>query len=236
MAPQPAEREVHMRDESMEKPVRNGGAYDLTLPALGSEEVWSLLPGEENSMKKVVFLFAIAVVLIAVMAAPALAAKPNLVFVTHITSDGAKCPGNSQSQFTIRTTGDATKPQHVIGLTGTMANPGLEEGDYAFALKADAAQQATLTGYFGAKAGWTSAMKTLMGSQIDGTSPFFYLRVTPTGDCSLVDHFRQTVNIYPAILTVDDDYPVGTYDYVGTINGSNGATLTLTITMKIVAK
>jgi hypothetical protein len=186
-------------------------------------------------MKKVVFVLAIAVVLIAVMVAPALAAKPNLVFVTHITSDGVKCPGNSVSQFTVRTTGDATKPQHVIGLTGTMANPGLEEGDYEFKLNADPTQQATLLAYFAKKWGPGPAL-VLIGSEINGTSPFFYLRVTPSGDCSLVDHFRQAAGISPAVLTVDDDYPIGTYDYKGTINGSNGTELTLTITMKVVVK
>jgi hypothetical protein len=183
-------------------------------------------------MKKVIFVLAIAVVLVAVIAAPALAAKPNLVFVTHITSDGAQLPGNSTSGVKVPI-GGLPGVMHVLGLTGTMANPGLMPGSYAFTLQATDEQVTALTTYFSKKAWWAIPnWHDQIVSEINGDSPFFFLKYEG-GAYSLVDNFKLSLGIGTA-LTIDDDYPLGSYSYAGTLVGSNGARLPMTVVMKVV--
>jgi hypothetical protein len=184
-------------------------------------------------MKKLIFVAAIAVVLICLLAAPALAAKPNLVFVTHITSDGVKCPGNSTGLITLATKGVAgLTAMHLLGVTGTNANPGLDDGLYPFRLNATDDQKATLTSYFGLK-GWPPAYVLQIAKEISGESPFFLLKVED-GAYSLVDGFIYgQYGVDTQQLRIDDDYPVGTYKYAGSVDG-NGVTLNLVVTLKVV--
>ena len=182
-------------------------------------------------MKRTVLFLAIALVLLAVITAPALAAKPNLVFITHITSDGVKLPANSVSGFAIPTRG-VPGTWHVLGLTNTNANPGLRNGYYGFYLNANAAQQAALTSYFVAK-GWPGPYLSQIGSEISGAAPFFFLKAAD-GVYTLVDGFTRGLGGGDASLRIDDDYPASAYQYAGTLIGSNGATLNLTIVMKVV--
>jgi hypothetical protein len=186
-------------------------------------------------MKKLILALALCLVLVVLMAAPVAAAvpkPPKLTFDTHITSDGYALPGNLHGHFTIKTNG-VPGLQHVIGLTKTKATPQLADDDYALTLQADASQQTTLTTYFSAMPWWADpAMQAQMAAEIAGTTPFFFLRAVG-GVYSLVDNFRQTLGL-PPVLTIDDDYPTGTYVYTGTLTGNNTATLDVTVTLVVV--
>jgi hypothetical protein len=116
---------------------------------------------------------------------------------------------------------------HTLGLSGTVATPALADGDYGFKLQGS---PAALTAYFAAKAGWPQNYKDQINSEINGTVPFFYLHAA-SGTYTLVDNFKKSLSLSPTTLTIDDDYPVGTYVYKGTLTGSNSATLDVTVTL-----
>jgi len=156
--------------------------------------------------------------------------QPGLQFDTGITGDSVSLPGTLATQFTLQT-GGVAGTMHTIGLIDTVATPALADGAYGFTLQADAGQQTTLTNYFAAK-GWSSEYITQIGLEINGTSPFFYLNAAG-GIYTLVDGFKQALGISPATLTIDDDYPVGTYIYTGTLTGINGKTLSVTVTLVV---
>lgn len=121
---------------------------------------------------------------------------------------------------------------HVISLSGTVATPNLRDGSYAFTITTPSNLTALGT-YFNAKAGWTSAMEAMINAEINGTIPFFYLKANG-GTYSIVDNFKQAFGISsPFPLTIDDDYPLGTYSYAGILAGSNGSVQPLTITLAV---
>ena len=96
----------------------------------------------------------------------------------------------------------------------------------------NAAQQAALTSYFVAK-GWPGPYLSQIGSEISGAAPFFFLKAAD-GVYTLVDGFTRGLGGGDASLRIDDDYPASAYQYAGTLIGSNGAILNLTIVMKVV--
>jgi hypothetical protein len=130
------------------------------------------------------------------------------------------------------TTGRVAGVTHVLSLSNPAATPLLTSGNYAFVAQVNSAQQAALVSYFNSKTGWTAAMKTQIDSEITGNSPFFYLNAVG-GTYALVDNFKEWLgsSYAPYPLTLDDDYPLGTYSYSGMLVGSNGAVLPLTITI-----
>jgi hypothetical protein len=160
----------------------------------------------------------------------------SLTYTTTLTADSVALPGSLSTNFTLATNGVTSNPTHPLGLTGT-SETGLVDGIYGFKLNAAQSQETALTAYFAAKSGWTQAMETQIVSEIQGSSPFFYLNVTG-GVSTLVDGFKFEQGITPTTLTIDDDYPVGTYIYNGTlqgVTGSNPSTLPITVTL-IVAR
>ena len=155
----------------------------------------------------------------------------QLSFTTGLNSDGNPLSGTLSSGFTIINNGVAGTT-HTLTLASPSANTPVTTGSYAFTLAASPTEQTTLTTYFANKAGWTADMKTQIVKEINGTSPFFYLKYDGT-NFSLVDAFKQYLgsSYAPYPLTVDDDYPVGTYAYTGTINAVNGTSQTVTVTL-----
>jgi hypothetical protein len=161
--------------------------------------------------------------------------EATVVFDTGITSDTVGLVGTLATSFTIPTGNTAS--MHVIGLQTTTSVPELANGSYAFTLQADATQQSELVNYFDIIKGWNDTdWLNQINSQISGASPFFYLKVN-NGVYSLVDNFKKTVLDYTdenAVLTIDDDYLVGTYVYTGVVTGTNGATQPVTVTLEVV--
>lgn len=145
--------------------------------------------------------------------------------------DGAVLPGSMAAGFILATGGDPSAPQHVLGLMGTKGTPPLAPGSYPFLLTSSTGD---LTGYF-AKFGTGNPYATQIAAEIAGATPFFYLKYDKTaGVYSLVDGFRTALGISPGNLTIDDDYPVGTYTYNGTLTGTNKATFNVTIVLIVV--
>ena len=155
----------------------------------------------------------------------------QLSFTTGLNSDTILLSGTLSSGFTIINNGVAGTT-HTLTLASPSANTPVTTGSYAFTLAASPTEQTTLTTYFANKADWTTDMETQIVKEINGTSPFFYLKYDGT-NFSLVDAFKQYLgsSYTPYPLTVDDDYPVGTYAYTGTINAVNGTSQTVTVTL-----
>ena len=158
-----------------------------------------------------------------------------LSFNTGMTSDANPVTGSLSTSFAISTFG-VGGVSHTLGLAGTTsANLASSTGNgYAFKLNADSTQQAALVAYFGGK-GWTSDMITQIDNEIAGNAPFFYLKYDGT-TYSLLDGFKVARSIPNTAVTVDDDYPVGTYVYGGTLTGTaatGNATLPITVTLVI---
>lgn len=186
-------------------------------------------------MKRFLPIALLAALLVAVMAAPALAAKPNVVFVTHVTADGVKLAGNSSGIIKLPTAGvPGLQAMHYLGLTCTKANPGIQDGFYGFTLQASDEQKAILDSYFQAK-GWPGQYVDQIHQQLYDDAAFFYMKASG-GAYSLVDGFAYGLSGGSQFLPlrIDDDYPVGTYVYAGTLPGTNGATVDLRITLKVV--
>jgi len=185
-------------------------------------------------VKKVVLALMLCLVAVSLIAVPAMAmpgkTHPKLFFSTFVTCDGVQVPGAVPGCFIIKTEGVAGK-MHTLGLKGTVAKPALADGDYAFTLKAPPAQQAALTTYFAAK-GWPQTYLDQITKEIKGTAPFFYLKASG-GTYNLTDGFKYALGDTSAPLVMDDDYPVGTYCYQGTIKGTNGASLNLSVILKV---
>jgi len=183
-------------------------------------------------MRRSVAVFA-ALALVAVMAVPAMAAKPNLTFVTHLTQDGVQLSGNQTSGFVIVTSG-TPGVQYDLQTTKTKANPGVVNGDYPFYLKASAAQQASLYAYFVAK-GWPQVYLDQIAKEISGQASFFVINVGGGNGYFLSDGFRAAL-MPPGMygLTIDADYPLGSYTYSGRLLGTNGVSRTFSIVMTVV--
>ena len=153
---------------------------------------------------------------------------PLLTFNTGLNSDSTALSGSLASGFTIQT--GNTNGMHILTLANPVATPALANGNYAFKLVASTSQQAALTAYFAAK-GWPTNYITQISSEIAGTTPFFFLNAAG-GVYTLGDGFTYGLGGgYSAPLRIDDDYPAGTYVYTGTLTGSNGATLPVTVTL-----
>jgi hypothetical protein len=195
-------------------------------------------------MRRFTVVFA-ALALVALMVTPAMAAKPNLTFVTHLTQDNVQLAGNQTSGFVIVTSG-VKDVQYNIQTTKTKANPGVVEGPYHFYLKASTEQQVILTDYFVAK-GWPyPAFYTQINEEIAGNAPFFTLAVGAGNGWFLQDGFHSGLAcLFPDgetcffdwgmyQLALDADYPVGSYTYEGTLLGTNGASRTFSIVMTVV--
>jgi hypothetical protein len=187
------------------------------------------------------------IALVCLVAAPAVAAKPNLVFHTKVTSTTGDVtvtlPGNSQSWMTLRTGGQAGPASwHTLGLTQTKANPGLEGDEYPFYLVSSTAD---LADYFADKVGWPDDFRDQIAAEIAGDAPFFILTYDGT-TYGLVDGFHRGLSPIGGWtgydygftgfepLVIDDDYPVGRYVYEGTLVGTNDAELLVTITLRVV--
>jgi hypothetical protein len=177
-------------------------------------------------MKKLVFVLAIAVVFLGVMAAPAMAKphmdKPILKFTTGLQSD-IPIKGTLHSGFHM-TVGGVPGTFHDLTLVDTLATPALKDGLYPFYLDGHKRyQKATLSAYFAAK-GWPAEYLAQIDAQIAGTSPFFYLKAEG-GVYTLVDGFSYALSAGTDIRTlrIDDDYPAGCYVYTGKLEGDNGA-------------
>ena len=157
-------------------------------------------------------------------------------FATGLTSD-VTITGSLSAGFTIATN-NVANTEHTLTLSSPTATPALADGQYAFKLTTNTSQTTALEAYFGAKSGWTSGMETQINNEITGASTFFYLNAA-SGNYSLVDNFKQTLASTlglsaPYNLTVDDDYPVGTYVYTGTLTGTNEGTLPVTVTLIVI--
>ena len=158
----------------------------------------------------------------------------TLTFDTGITFGGSSVATTIANPVTITT--DGTAVQSTLDVTGTVATPDLVANDYGFILDADAGQRAALQTYFTGKVGSVGPMFNQINSEITGGSPFFYLNATGTGDAqtySLVDGFQKGLDQGDKPLVLDNDYPVGTYVYKGTLTGSNTATLPVTVTLVV---
>jgi len=230
-------------------PVNVGGqefmvwVQDNNDPGDGIDQIWFTVLGQtfsldsnENNKADIVERQYIDGGNIVVPHTPASNPDPSLNFNTGLTSDGTPLSGTLDTGFTIEINGG--EGMHVLELVTTSADPELEDGNYSFYLKANKKQRNTLTSYFDAKTGdWdTQAWLEQIGKEIDGSEPYFYLKADG-GTYSLVDNFKRTVLGYDdltAVLTIDDDYPEGSYSYTGTLIGNNGVTLKVTVTLNVV--
>jgi hypothetical protein len=75
--------------------------------------------------------------------------------------------------------------------------------------------------------GGNIAYQTQIDNEVNGNVPFFYLDTSN----DLVDGFKYSLGISPTLLTINDNYPIGTYTYTGTLLGTNNAVLHITITL-----
>lgn len=155
---------------------------------------------------------------------------PTLTYYTQISSDVSVTGSltNGSGSFTITVGGVITAPQHTLTLASTTST-GLQSGGmFPFYLQATSTQTTALLAYFGTM-GHVVAYQTQIDNEVNGTVPFLYLS-TSNG---LIDGFRYALGISPNALTINDDYPVGTYAYAGTLIGSNGGVLSVTINLTV---
>jgi len=141
-------------------------------------------------------------------------------FVSGLNSDGTALAGTIKTGFTLVTVG-TPGTLHVLTLNNPVATPPLKDGMYAFYLIADPHQQINLIIYFSNKSWWipNQTWQAQIIKEIEGTSPFFYLKAD-AGVYSLVDGFKYALGLGPQSpipypLTIDDDYLVGKYSYIG---------------------
>lgn len=199
-------------------------------------------------MKKLLVALALAVVLILAMVAPVFATDmgatgtvnvtPTLVFDTGMTKDGATLAGlngtppqgNIASGYLLYTTGNPTT--HLLGLTGTTSTPNLQPNTwYPFYLSPASGQIGILDAYFATKA--SGAQLTQLEAEAAGSSAFFYVYYDGT-NYTLVDGFQYHFGNTTAPLVINDDYPVGTYTYNGTLTGNNTATQAVLVSLKVI--
>jgi len=169
-------------------------------------------------MKKILTMLALVLVLVALMAAPAMA-KPNVAFNTGLAIDGNELKGSLDAGYKFVTGGtddllDAT-------LVNPTATPALTDDMYPFYLNTNPAEKAKLMAYFAAKEGWTQDMLDQIEAEIDGDEPFFYLEAA-SGTYTLVDGFVYALMGTKPTLRINDNYPAGLYTYRGTLTNGNG--------------
>jgi hypothetical protein len=81
--------------------------------------------------------------------------------------------------------------------------------------------------------GGNSTYVTDIGNEINGTVPFFFLNISGT-TVNVYDGFQAQLSNTTAPLVINDNYPVGTYTYTGTLTGANGAAnLPVTVTLTV---
>jgi hypothetical protein len=185
-------------------------------------------------MKKLILALGLCLILITLLAVPAMAGpSKKIAFTTGLSSDGVTLEGSLDAGFKYVGGGDAVKLND-IKLVSPTADPALTNGMYAFYLKPNqsTASTAQLKAYFAAK-GWGQDYLNQINAEIDGIAPFFYLKAT-SGSYSLVDGFvyavsNQTVEV---TLRINDDYPAGLYFYTGTLTNANGD-FDITVKLKV---
>jgi hypothetical protein len=141
-------------------------------------------------------------------------AAPALVSAS-ITSDGAIIGDLANSTLP---TANVQGTMHTLNVADVVVSDGpLPLAEYGFYLQADAAQKEALAAYFANK-NWTDpAWNAQIGSEIEGTSPYFYLVSDGSGNYGLIDGLQKALGNSSAPLLIDDDYPLGTYTYNGTV-------------------
>jgi hypothetical protein len=144
-------------------------------------------------------------------------------FTTGLTQDGDSVDGNLADGFTIHTDGSSAT-NYILNTSGLTASPTLSTAYHSFYLVSTTAD---LSAYFHAK-GWLVEYLTQIDAQIAGNSPFFYIK-----DGGLVDGFKKDMGLGDQSLTIDGDYPVGTYTYRGDVTDADGATRTITVKMTV---
>jgi hypothetical protein len=179
-------------------------------------------------MKKLILALTLCLVMVALLATPAFAAKPVPYFSTRVTSDDARLPGTLNSHFIFNTEGIPNK-WHTIGVTDTKTNLTLVDGDYDFYLVANQAQKDTLIAYFTAKV--PEPYLSQLISEVNGDYAFMYLHVV-NGVYSIGDGCMRGLGQGYIPLKIDDDYPVGKYVYTGDL-GTESSPFPVTVTLKV---
>lgn len=143
----------------------------------------------------------------------------NLISATLATTDSGSCNG----------TNGGTTVCRILNISNVVVTNGpLSAQEVGFTLQADSSQQSALVAYFAAK-DWPTDYNTQIGSEIAGTTPFFYFISDGSGNYSLADGFMKALGQDNQPLSIDDNYLAGTYTYTGKI-GSQTITVTLTVT------
>jgi len=187
-------------------------------------------------MKKFLFIIITVIMVFAVMGTPVMAGQPQKVDynpeLVIVTLGSATMDGDLESGFvmTVSGTDDST---NVIDLDGTPSDPKLKDGMYGFTLKANAAQKDVLYAYFADKEWEDPDWYSQINQEINGSIPYFFLKAE-NGSYSLVDNFKYSLVLDPAVVTLDNDYPEGTYVYQGQLRGENNEPLNLKITLTVV--
>jgi hypothetical protein len=176
-------------------------------------------------MKRFIIALVLCLVLVGVMTAPAMATSP-LTFTTGLNG----CTGDLESGFTLLT-GGVQGVFHDLTLVDPDASVKLADGYYGLTLKANAAQKKILWDYF-AKLLPYPDFYTQMIKESTGSTPFAYLKAAD-GVYTLVDAFSFDLFGTDTDLRIDDDYPVGTYVYMGHLKGENNEPLTVKLTLTV---
>jgi len=117
---------------------------------------------------------------------------------------------------------NATIQYYYLNTDTVTTNMDLEEGYFGFyvdPLEQDLAYWANKNVYEGCSGTW----EPFMWDIINGTLPMFYLKVSNTKqNFMLVDGLQYTIGQGDNYLRVNGDYPLGTYHYTGTVNGTDG--------------
>jgi hypothetical protein len=130
-------------------------------------------------------------------------------------------------------TGGVPSTMHTLG-TSSPAALNIANGNYGFTLQASGGQSLLLN-YFTNVVGLTGTNLTYITNEINGSKPFFFLNISGTG-VNIYDGFQDQLGNHTAPLVINDDYPVGTYTYTGTLTSVSGAlptTLPITITLQV---
>lgn len=157
-------------------------------------------------------------------------APPTASFSGTITSDSLSI-GTVATGATLNIGGIVTT-EHTLGIaSASVAN--IQPGSYGFTLQKSPNDNTTaLLNYFG-NMGGNSTYQTAIDAEINGTKPFFFLNISGS-TVNVYDGFQDQLGNHTAPLVINDNYPVGTYTYTGTLAGANGATsLPVTVTLTV---
>ena len=153
--------------------------------------------------------------------------QPTASFSGTITSDSISI-GTVATGATLDIGGVSTVT-HTLGIASASVS-NIVPGTYGFKLQADTTQRAALVAYFGTMGG-NATYVTYIGNEINGSLPFFFLNISGT-TVNVYDGFQYQLGSLTAPLVINDNYPVGTYTYTGTLTGANGASpLPVTVTL-----